>query len=263
MDQAVQRRSHAARVSRSHVGAAQRIRSRRHDAAIPAAARAERGAQPDDATRRRPERVLRLIGLVGNRRFADLPRPILGVLIGGDSGPFVLGARAAARLADTDRTRWSSSRGGSAIVTTSARTRTERRRRARIDADGAGVVASLSSRRSRQSLLRHPRARRCVRRDVRQRCDAVRSGGDGTPGAHLRSRRRGPEGRDHSVKSVSYRTMMALLPKRLVARHRPVSRRVRCGRVTVRWSNERDVAVGTPACRVARNRRDGRARASR
>ena len=58
-------------------------------------------------------------------RFAQLPRPMLGVLIGGDSGPFVLGARAARRLADTDRTRWCGARGGSAIITTSARTRVD------------------------------------------------------------------------------------------------------------------------------------------
>lgn len=57
-------------------------------------------------------------------QFAALPRPILGVLIGGDSGPFVLGKRAALRLA-ADINRMVTRRGGSAIVSTSARTRAE------------------------------------------------------------------------------------------------------------------------------------------
>jgi uncharacterized protein len=55
-------------------------------------------------------------------RFATLPRPILGVLIGGDSGPFVLGQRAAQRLARQINA-MVAARGGAAIVSTSARTR--------------------------------------------------------------------------------------------------------------------------------------------
>jgi mitochondrial fission protein ELM1 len=51
--------------------------------------------------------------------FATLPRPRLGVLVGGDSGPFVLGPRAATRLAGRAR---ALAGDGSVIVTTSART---------------------------------------------------------------------------------------------------------------------------------------------
>ena len=112
-------------------------------------------------------------------RFEELPRPILGVLIGGDSGPFVLGPRAARRLAhkierDGEAARRQRNRHDERAHAT------RRGGRARFGADGAGVAASLSARRSRQSVLRHSRARRCVRRDVRQRGDAVRSGGSRT-----------------------------------------------------------------------------------
>lgn len=54
-------------------------------------------------------------------QFSDLPRPWIGVLVGGDSGPYTLGPRAADRLLDqaVDAARRS---GGSLLVVTSART---------------------------------------------------------------------------------------------------------------------------------------------
>jgi mitochondrial fission protein ELM1 len=53
--------------------------------------------------------------------FQALPRPWLGVLVGGDSGPFTLGPRAVQRLARECR-QWADATGGSLLVSTSART---------------------------------------------------------------------------------------------------------------------------------------------
>src|SRR5262249_42212719 len=55
-------------------------------------------------------------------RFADLPSPRLTVLLGGDSGPYVFGPDAAAELAASIN-RLLAPRGGSALITSSARTR--------------------------------------------------------------------------------------------------------------------------------------------
>lgn len=56
------------------------------------------------------------------RRFAGLRRPLIGVLLGGDSGPYVFGERAAARLARALNTMARSS-DASILVTSSSRTR--------------------------------------------------------------------------------------------------------------------------------------------
>lgn len=53
--------------------------------------------------------------------FADLPRPLVAVIAGGDSGPFTFGPRAAARLA-SQASATVRRQGGSLLVTTSART---------------------------------------------------------------------------------------------------------------------------------------------
>lgn len=54
--------------------------------------------------------------------FADLPRPCIAVLVGGDSGPFTLGPKAAARLG-REASQVALANGGSLLVTTSSRTR--------------------------------------------------------------------------------------------------------------------------------------------
>jgi hypothetical protein len=54
-------------------------------------------------------------------RLADLPRPRIAVLVGGDSGPYTLGERAAERLL-RDATALARREGGSLLLTTSART---------------------------------------------------------------------------------------------------------------------------------------------
>lgn len=55
-------------------------------------------------------------------RFAALPQPRIAVVVGGDSGPFTLGPRAASHLG-REASELAASRGGSLLVTTSARTR--------------------------------------------------------------------------------------------------------------------------------------------
>jgi mitochondrial fission protein ELM1 len=54
-------------------------------------------------------------------RFADLPRPWVAVIVGGNSGPYTLGRKAARRLAAAAAD-FARERGGSLLVTTSART---------------------------------------------------------------------------------------------------------------------------------------------
>ncbi|MGB1139270.1 MAG: mitochondrial fission ELM1 family protein [Halioglobus sp.] len=54
--------------------------------------------------------------------FAELPRPAIAVLVGGDSGPFTLGPKAAARLGH-EASQIAKAHGGSLMVTTSSRTR--------------------------------------------------------------------------------------------------------------------------------------------
>ncbi len=58
------------------------------------------------------------------RIFAELPRPLFAVIVGGDSGPFTFGPKAATRLG-RDASRLVRAQGGSLLVTTSARTRPE------------------------------------------------------------------------------------------------------------------------------------------
>ena len=147
-------------------------------------------------------------------RFAQLQRPLLGVLVGGDSGPFVLGPRAARRLA-AQINAMVGARGGSAIITTSARTRVE--------------VADVL-----EGTLRVPALLHRYRRDdpdnpyfgILGLADALLVSSDSvamlseaaatTRPVHIFDlAATGPEGRDQTLKSVSYRTMMALLPKRL------------------------------------------------
>ena len=54
-------------------------------------------------------------------QFAELPRPLVAVIAGGDSGPFTLGPKAGARLA-SDASAIARQLGGALLVTTSART---------------------------------------------------------------------------------------------------------------------------------------------
>lgn len=54
-------------------------------------------------------------------QFAALPRPYTAVIVGGNSGPYTFGVRAAARLAQQAR-QFAQARGGSLLLTSSART---------------------------------------------------------------------------------------------------------------------------------------------
>ncbi len=57
-------------------------------------------------------------------RYHQLPEPRIGVLLGGDSGPFVFGVQAAIRLGQT-LNEMAGRRGGSVMITSSARTNPE------------------------------------------------------------------------------------------------------------------------------------------
>jgi mitochondrial fission protein ELM1 len=67
-----------------------------------------------------PER-LRSAATEWEGRIADLPKPRIGVLVGGRSGPYTFGPRAAIRLG-AQASAMAQVRGGSLIITTSART---------------------------------------------------------------------------------------------------------------------------------------------
>ena len=54
--------------------------------------------------------------------FADLPRPRFAVMVGGDSGPFTLGEKAAVRLG-REASQLARAKGGSLMISTSSRTR--------------------------------------------------------------------------------------------------------------------------------------------
>lgn len=64
---------------------------------------------------------LRQAALTWGETFADLPRPHIAVVVGGNSGPFTFGAKAARRLAQ-EASKLARSKGGSLLVTTSSRT---------------------------------------------------------------------------------------------------------------------------------------------
>jgi mitochondrial fission protein ELM1 len=68
-------------------------------------------------------------------RLAALPKPRIAVIVGGDSGPTTFGRRAAARLAQ-QASAFARERGGSLLVTTSARTAP-----AAVEALAAGIEA--------------------------------------------------------------------------------------------------------------------------
>ncbi len=67
--------------------------------------------------------------------FAALPRPRFGVMVGGDSGPFTLGPKAAGRLG-REASQLARAHGGSLLVSTSARTGS-----AAVDALEAAIAA--------------------------------------------------------------------------------------------------------------------------
>jgi len=147
-------------------------------------------------------------------RFSALPRPVLGVLIGGDSGPFVLGERAARRLARQINA-MVQSRGGSAIVSTSARTR-------EIVADvlerELAVPAYLHRYRRDDpdnpylGVLSLATAFVVTSDSIAMLSEAAATG---RPVHIFDLAAKAREGRDRTLKSVSYRAMMRCLPRRL------------------------------------------------
>ncbi len=147
-------------------------------------------------------------------RFSALPQPVLGVLIGGDSGPFVLGPRAARRLAGKVNA-MVEARGGSAIVTTSSRTRS-----VVADVLESAVTIPMSLHRYRANdpdnpyfgILALADAFVVTSDSVAMLSEAAATGRC----VHIFDLAAADTARrDASLKSVCYRWMMKVLPKRL------------------------------------------------
>ncbi len=147
-------------------------------------------------------------------KFSALRQPVLGVLIGGDSGPFVLGPRAARRLADKVNA-IVEARGGSAIVTTSSRTRP-----VVADVLASAVTVPMSLHRYRANdpdnpyfgILGLADAFVVTSDSVAMLSEAAATGRC----VHIFDLAAADAaGRDASLKSVCYAAMMKVLPKRL------------------------------------------------
>ncbi|WP_461482074.1 mitochondrial fission ELM1 family protein [Porticoccus sp.] len=67
-------------------------------------------------------RLLRDTRAQWSGQLAQLPKPLIAVIVGGDSGPYALGIKAARRLA-RQACELAKAKGGSLLITTSARTR--------------------------------------------------------------------------------------------------------------------------------------------
>ena len=118
-------------------------------------------------------------------RLAHLPRPYTAVMIGGNAGPYVLD-REAATLLGRAASAFARRRGGSLLVSTSARTPKETTRAARGGDRLSGRRLPLVSRRRGEPLPRLSGARRLDHRDLREHVDADRGVRDAQAGLHVR-----------------------------------------------------------------------------
>ena len=119
LDRPPKRRAHAQRAARPAAGAAVGLRSGGHHAAVRSAGARQRAAPAGTA------------GIAGTAddatldawraRWAALPRPWIGLLVGGDRAPYRLDADAAGALAAAARA-LAAQRGGSVLATTGPRT---------------------------------------------------------------------------------------------------------------------------------------------
>jgi mitochondrial fission protein ELM1 len=147
-------------------------------------------------------------------RFADLPSPHVAVLLGGDSGPYVFGARAATDLAVAIN-RMLAQRGGSALVTSSARTRAEA-----IDALEANLKVPVHLHRFRPGLTDNPYLGMLAHADdVVVTSDSIAMLSEAAATGRLvhifRVRAAGESGADETMKARAYALMMKLGPERL------------------------------------------------
>ena len=121
---------------RAAVGAARLLRPGRHDAAVRAAAAAQRPAQhaADRPLERRPPGRGR--GALGPR-LAALPRPLVALLVGGDSPPYVLDPGTAERLG-REAADCAHALGGTLLVTCGPRVRAPASEALAVAARGPG-----------------------------------------------------------------------------------------------------------------------------
>lgn len=147
-------------------------------------------------------------------RYGQLPGPRFGVLLGGDSGPYVFGPKAAARLADALNA-LASKRGGSVIVTSSARTRV-----AAFDVLEARLTVPHDCHRFRPGDSDNPYFGILASADeLVVTSDSIAMLSEAAATGKLVHvvplRPAGTAGADVSVKALTYRLMMKLGPERL------------------------------------------------
>lgn len=147
-------------------------------------------------------------------RFAELPSPRFAVLLGGDSGPYVFGPNAANELA-VSLNRMLAQRGGSALVTSSARTRPEA-----IDALEARLDAPAHVHRFVPGGADNPYLGMLAHADeIVVTADSIAMLSEAAATGRLvhlfRLRAAGTPGADETPKARAYALMMKLGPERL------------------------------------------------
>jgi len=147
-------------------------------------------------------------------QFAELPAPRLTVLLGGDSGPFVFGPLAATELAHAIN-RLLGPRGGSALVTSSARTRGDA-----IDALEANLKVPVHLHRFRSGAHDNPYLGMLAHADeVVVTSDSIAMLSEAAATGRLvhifRVRPAGAPGADETAKSRAYALLMRFGPERL------------------------------------------------
>lgn len=147
-------------------------------------------------------------------RFADLPAPRVTVLLGGDSGPYVFGVRAAKDLAVAIN-RMLGQRGGAALVTSSARTRTDA-----VDALERSLKVPVHLHRFRPGATDNPYLGMLAHADdIVVTSDSIAMLSEAAATGRLvhifRVRAAGEDGADETAKARAYSLLMKLGPERL------------------------------------------------
>ena len=147
-------------------------------------------------------------------QFSELPSPRLTVLLGGDSGPYVFGPNAATELAAAIN-RLLGPRGGSALITSSARTRGDA-----IDALEAQLRVPVHLHRFRSGEADNPYLGMLAHADeVVVTSDSIAMLSEAAATGRLvhifKVRPAGAPGADQTVKSRAYALLMRFGPERL------------------------------------------------
>jgi len=146
-------------------------------------------------------------------RLAHLPEPRIAVIVGGNSGPYTFGARAARRLGRL-ASRMAAARGGSLLVTTSARTpaRAAAALRASLSVPADFFVWSPQARDNPYTAYLALAEAIVVTADsVAMLSEACATGKP----VYLFDPNRQPEARDLRLGGIAYRLLMRIGPQRL------------------------------------------------